>query len=194
MTIQYHIYSNDAAGGPVSYQAPIATVAGTSYSTPPLAPGSNTTFAVRAFNTASGLEEANVDARVQIVLDSQGNDISGRPAPVLGLSARAAAAGAFVVTWLKNPAVLAGKATGYHVYLGTPTTSYASPAATVSDTGARHYTTTIPGLADGQTYQVAVRAFNAAGEENNTFAVSVTARSSGPSPVDGLSITGTFQG
>jgi len=194
MTIQYHVYTNNAAGGPVNYQAPIATVAGTSFATPPLAAGSSTTFAVRAFDTASGLEEANVDARVRIVLDALASDITGRPAPVLGLSARTAAAGAIVVTWLMNPVVLAARPSGYHVYVGTPIPSYVSPVATVPDTGMRHYTATVPALADGQTYQVVVRAFNAAGEENNTSVVSITARSSGPSDVDSLSITATFQG
>jgi hypothetical protein len=194
VTIQYHIYTNDSAGGPVDYQTPIATVSATSFAAPPLAAGSDTTFAIRAFDPSSGLEEANVDARVRVILDALGNDITGRPAPVLGLSARAAAGGSIVVNWVRNPAAQADRPTGYNLYVGSPTPSFSSPAASLADTGARDYRATISGLTDGVAYQVVVRCFNAAGEEQNTNALTLTALSSGPNPVDGLSVSATFQG
>jgi hypothetical protein len=193
VTVEYHVYSNDHAGGPVNYQTPIATVATTSFVTPPLAAVSDTTFAVRAFDPSSGLEEANVDARVRILLDSQANDITGRPAQVLGLSARPRGGGAIVVRWLPNPSVGAGKPAGYHVYFGTPIPAYAAPAATVADTGRRDYSATIPGLADGSCYQFVVRAYNAFGEEQNTNAISAVASVQGPNAVDGLSAAASFQ-
>jgi hypothetical protein len=191
---QYHIYANNSAGGPVDYQTVIATVNATSFATPALSPGSDTTFAIRAFDPASGLEEANVDARVRIILDALGNDITGRPAPVIGLTARAAAGGSIVVHWVRNPAAQAGRPTGYNLYAGSPTPNFSSPAATLADTGARDYRAMISGLTDGLAYQVVVRSFNAAGEEQNTNALTLTAVSTGPDPVDGLSVSATFQG
>jgi hypothetical protein len=194
VAIHYHIYANNSAGGPVDYQTVIAAVNATSFAAPALSPGSDTTFAIRAFDPSSGLEEANVDARVRIILDAGGNDITGRPAAVVGLTARAAAGGSIVVHWVRNPAVQAARPTGYNVYMGSPTPSFSSPAASLADTGARDYRAVISGLTDGLDYQVVVRSFNATGEEQNTNAITQTAVSSGPNPVDGLSVSATFQG
>ncbi len=68
---------------------PIATTSGLTYTVGPLAAPSDNTFAVRAFDTISGIEEANTDARVRIILDAAGNDVTARPNSVVGLSATA---------------------------------------------------------------------------------------------------------
>jgi len=95
----YHVYAGDGAGGPVDYATPLATVAGTTWASPPLAMPSDNKFAVRAFDDVTGLEESNVDAQVRIRVDAAGNDISGLPNAPLGLAARPTANGGARVTW-----------------------------------------------------------------------------------------------
>ncbi len=89
MAISYNIYGNDGRGGDVDYGRPIATTAAPPYTVGPLAAPSDNAFAVRAFDTVSAIEEANTDARVRIVIDAAGNDVTMRPNAVVGLSARA---------------------------------------------------------------------------------------------------------
>ncbi len=83
------------------------------------------------------------------------------------------------------------KPVGFHVYIGTPTVSYASPAATVlySSGFANTFQAKLTGLTDGVVYQVGVRAYNASAEEPNVNVVSVTADSTGPGPVVSLTAT-----
>jgi len=79
---------------------------------------------------------------------------------------------------------------GGQVWRGSIGTSlgYQQPAATVlyGSMIANTFVCNIPGLMNGVTYLVGVRAFNAVAEEPNTVAVSVTADSVGPLPVDSL--------
>lgn len=192
--LQYHVYSNDGAGGPVDYSNPIAATAGLTFNTLPLAPNSDHTFAVRASDPATGLEEENTNCRVRIVTDAASQDISARPAPPLSLTALRMAGGGIQVHWLPSISPLFARATGFKVYNGTPTPDYSSPVATVASTGARDYRATLAGLADGVTFQIAVRAFNASGEESNTNTVSVTADATPPNAVDSLTVTPTFEG
>ena len=68
MGISYNVYANDGQGGYVNYDTPIATVNSPSYVVDSLGFPGDYTFAVRAFDTTSGIEEANTDARVRICL------------------------------------------------------------------------------------------------------------------------------
>ncbi len=192
---QYHVYGNGGSGGPIDYGTPLATVSLLTWTSPALLASSDWAFGVRAFDPISLLEEANVDARVRILIDAARADITARPLAPLGLTALPRAAGAIRVHWVANytPDPTALGATGYHVYLGTPTVNLVTPAATVLDTGARDYTANVPGLVDGAVYQVCVRAYNATGEEKNANFVSVTADASGPAAVDGLTGSATFE-
>lgn len=184
----YHIYGNDSRGGPVDYTAVLATVTGTSWDSPTLPEEAVATFAVRAFDPDTGLEEENVDARLTITLDDLGNDLTGLPNAPIGLAARASAGGTAVVTWHYNPGGQGSAPTVFRVYLGTPTPDYSTPAATVSyaSAGGRGYSATLSGLSGGTVYQVAVRAANASGEEPNTATVSVTGATVGPLAVESL--------
>ncbi len=103
MPVSYHVYANDGRGGAVDYSTPIATTAALAYAAGPLAAPSDTTFAVRAFDAASGIEEANTDARVRIIVDADGNDATARPNAPLGLSATPMAGGALLVAWSYDP-------------------------------------------------------------------------------------------
>ena len=99
MAISYHIYANDGRGGDVDYSTPIATTTALTFTVGPLVAPSDNTFAVRAFDATSGIEEANTDARVRVVIDPAGNDVTARPNPVNGLSARRTAGGTCWVSW-----------------------------------------------------------------------------------------------
>lgn len=105
VAISYHVYSNDGNGGAIDYSKPIATVAATaasplgSFVTSPLATPSDNLFAVRAFDDVSGVEEANTDARVHVIIDASGNDVSNPPGAVVGLAARWTIGEVGLVSW-----------------------------------------------------------------------------------------------
>lgn len=186
MSIEYRVYANDGAGGAVDYGTIVATTSSLTWTSGALTAPGDYTFVVKTHDTATGLEDQHSDCRVRVTLDGTGADTRGLPLAPSGLSAIAGAGGAATVRWQypAGPAV-----TGFRVYMGTPTVSYASPAATVAVSawgpGAR-YSATLLGLSDGVTYQVAVRSYNAVGEESNTATVSVVGKVSGPSPVVSL--------
>src|SRR5205085_892840 len=58
MALVYRVYSNGGTGGPVDFTSPVATTGGLTSTVGPLAPSTDTTFVVRAFDPATGLEEA----------------------------------------------------------------------------------------------------------------------------------------
>jgi len=194
LSTRYHVYKNDGAGGPVDYSTVVASVtSGTAYVGSALALSSDTTFAVRAYDSVSGLEEDNVDCRVRIVVDGSGADVTGRPNAPTNLTARATAGGGAVVEWSYNPRSQGGVPTGFKVWLTSgPTPNYGvSPAATVAySPGKIHFRAELSGLADGTSYVVAVRAYNSVGTETNTVVTAnVTGDSTGPDAVDGLTAT-----
>lgn len=190
MSIVYHVYANNGAGGPVDYTTILATVSGLTYTTTALSFPGDYTFAVRAYDNVALIEETNVDARVRLVLDSSGNNVTGRPNAPTGLTALATAGGGASLAWQYNPGAQGGAPTGFHVYAGSPTPSYGSPVATVPyATGRAVFTAQLSGLTGGTTYQVVVRAYNAVAEEPNTNDVSFVAATAGPAAVD--SLTGT---
>ena len=97
--IRYHVYAGDTAGGPIDYSAPVATVDGTTWTGPAVAPGSARRFGVRAFDAATGLEERNLDAAVTVARDATGVD-TGRLPPAPGvLMATPVAGGKVRLDW-----------------------------------------------------------------------------------------------
>jgi hypothetical protein len=166
----------------------VATTASTSWTSGVLGAPGDWKFGVRAFDPATGLEEANLDCAVEVVLDSAGKDVTSRPAAPLGLRAFASGSGTARVEWWCPPAPGAKAPTEFRVYRGIGSPSYAAPAAIVpySSGFMGTFRATLSGLTGGTTYAVAVRARNASGEEANTNTVSVTAASAGPNPVDSL--------
>ena len=195
MSIIYNVYVNDGRGGAVNYGSPIATTAALTYTTGPLPPSSDSTFAVRAFDTTTGLEESNTEARVRVILDPNGKDITARPNAPTALAVRAAAGGGCLATWGYNPVGQGGAPTAFLVYLTPgPVPDYTTPAATVPFVvGTAGFSCTLAGLADGTSYAVAVRASNAAATEGNTSAIAlVTGDSTPPNNVDALVGVATF--
>ena len=143
MAIAYHVYSNDGRGGAIDYSHVVATVPAPAVGSPlefegkPLESPSDNLFAVRAFDDESGVEEANTDARVRVVIDADGRDISSRPNAVVGLTARWMIGNACLLSWSYDPAGQGGPPARFNV-----TSSFAGIEA-------------IPGLLDFPTRQVA---------------------------------------
>ena len=139
-------------------------------------------------------EEQNLDCQVTFTLSAGGVDITNVPPPPSGLRAFPLAGGALRIEWTYPPTVGAMAPTGFNVYLNPGTLSYTAPTAVVA-AGAvlpgGSYVANVPGLADGVTYIVGVRAYNATGEETNTATVTATADAIGPTAVTGLSAVAT---
>ena len=163
MAISYNVYANDGQGGLVNYQTPVASTTGLTYAVGPLAAPSDNTFAVRAFDTVSGIEEANTDARVRIILDASGNDVTARPNAVIGLAVRPMAGGTCWVSWGYDSTGQGGPASEFSVSLAAGASpSLANPAATVAFLpGVAGYGCTLSGLASNAPYTVAVQAIGA---------------------------------
>lgn len=191
--INYHIYTNDGLGGPVDYTTVIATTAGLTWTSPALPAGARRSYAVRSFDTVTGLEERNVDAVATIVLDAARADVTNLPDPPEHLTVQAGSAGTAIVHWsFPFHADVVGRPTGFHVYAGSPTPAFSTVAATVPyGLGVTLYRATLSGLAGGTTYQVCVRSYNATGEEQNTVVASVVASTTAPANVDSLTATAT---
>ena len=188
MSLEYRIYANDGAGGPVDLSSPIATVSGTTWDAPPLAAGADATYVVRVRDAASGLEEQNADARVRIRLAADCLDASALPNAPVGLTVKARSGSTARVSWLYSAGGPGSPPTVFRVYAGATTPDYSRPAATASysaNSPGRPYEATISGLPPGPLV-VVVRAANAAGEEANTQAASTTIPAAGPSAVVGL--------
>ena len=163
MAISYNIYANDGRGGLVSYQTPVASTADHTHVVGPLAAPSDNSFAVRAFDTVSGIEEANTDARVRIIIDDSGNDVTARPNAVIGPSVRPMAGGTCWVSWGYDTTGQGGAPSRFSVILTTEAGAYlAIPAASVAYLpGVAGYGCTLSGLVSNTPYIVAIRAIGA---------------------------------
>jgi hypothetical protein len=193
LTAQYHVYGNAGSGGPIDYGTILATVtSGTAWTSGVLAASSSWTFAVRAFDPATGLEDANVDVQASLVLDAGQNDVTNLPAAPVGLTITPAAAGFLRVEW---HAVVSSRdaacPTSFAVYIGTGgTPSYAAPVLSVPAwPGVSAYRALLQNLTPGVAYTVGVRAVNATGIEANTVAATATSDATPPANVTGLTAT-----
>jgi hypothetical protein len=160
MAISYNIYVNDGQGGVVTYDSPVSMTEELTWTSGTLEFPSDTTFGVRAFDTVSGIEEANTDARVRIVLDSSGNDVTSQPNGVLGLSATATAGGTCWVSWGYDATAQGSAPSQFAVTLSEGATpSVGTPSAIVSyQSGVSGYGCQLSGLASYTLYSIAVQA------------------------------------
>ncbi len=163
MVISYNVYANDGRGGLVDYSKPVATTADHGRPVGPLSAPSDNTFAVRAFDTASGIEEANSEARIRVVIDEAGNDVTARPNAVKGLSARATVGGTCRVSWGYDRTGQGGPPARFDVTLKPDSGSAPpGPSATVAYLpGVAGYGCSLSNLAGGVSYAIAVRAVGA---------------------------------
>jgi hypothetical protein len=195
MSYVYRVYSNDGHGGPVNYATPIGSTTNLSFTCPALPASSDTTFVVRTYDAALGIEESNTDVRVRILIDQNGQDISGQPKPPDSLFVRPLAGGCCRTSWSYAPTA-SPSPVGFLVYLTQGiTASYTTPAATVPYAAGRMgYSCVLTNLLDGVAYTVAVRAYNSVGTEPNTNVVArVVGDSTPPSNVDSLQVVATAQ-
>jgi hypothetical protein len=187
----YHIYGNGGGGGPIDYTTPLATTATLTWTSGVLPADSGWKFAVRAFDTTSGLEETNVDAVAAIDLNAVQRDVTNLPFPPEHLTVDPVAGGA-VVHWSYPFTAAANRPNAFFVYIGSPVPDYGGDLSTVLyNRGIVLYRSVITGLTPGVTYQVGVRAYNYVGEEQNTTVASVTIPASAPANVDSLAGTAT---
>jgi hypothetical protein len=166
MAISYNVYANDGLGGVVDYTTPIATTANLTFALGPLAIPSDNIFGVRAFDNVSGIEEANTNAWIRIVIDPSGNDVTARPNAVVGLSASPTAGGTCWVSWGYDATGQGGAPVQFHVFLSTgATASLASPVATVAYLpGVSGYSCSLTGLAGNTLSTIAVQAVGASSD------------------------------
>lgn len=190
MATSYNIYANDGLNGPVDYSTLIATTSSLNYTGTDLASPSDTTFAVRATDGTS--EEQNIDCRVRVIIDVDGNDVSAIPNAPTQFSAIATTAGGARVDWLHVPMMNVPVPTEFKVWLTSgPSVDYTAPPAETVPFSPRQYRYTVglTGLSDGITYAIGIRASNAAGDEPNAMQANVTGLASGPTAV--ASLTGS---
>ena len=142
-----------------------------------------------------GLEEQNIDAVVELILDAAGRDVTGVPAPPLGPraprspAARSASSGRTRAARPRQPL-------GFRVYVGTgPVIDYSLPVLTVDWSSARFgcFSAELAGLGSGSPHSIGVRSYSTVAEEQNTTALIVTPDDSPPSVVDALQATATNQ-
>jgi hypothetical protein len=190
--VAYHIYGNTGAADPIDYDSPITSTSGLAWTSFPLTYPGVWRFGVRAYYEGTSLEEMNLDAAVTIILDASGNDISTQPKAPDHLKAFAKAGGTIRVEWSYNTINPLPVPSGFHIYIGTTgVPNYGSPEATVSfgSAVAGSFFCDLPSLADGTTYAIGVRAYNAIAEEANTITIFCAADATGPGPVVGLTAT-----
>jgi hypothetical protein len=185
--LHYNVYINTGAGDPVNYATPVGALLATTWTFSGLTAPGTWSFGVRAADGRG--EEQNLDCAVSIVLDAFGNDVTNRPDPPVGLRAFPLAGASIRVEWCYPPTRGARAPAGFHVYIGTGgIPDYSSPAATVPYGAGifNAFVADLSGLADGRTYAIGVRSFNASGEEADTKSLGATADATGPGPVDSL--------
>jgi hypothetical protein len=197
MSTLYNVYSNGGSGGPIDYTSPIATgLSALTWTSGILANSSDYSFAVRAHDSVTVYEEANVSAVVRVLIDASGNDITAIPNAPTRLSARATASGGAHLAWAYNPAGQGASPTGFKVWatIGGTVNYAASPVLTVPyQIGTRSYSADLTGLTGGTAYTIGLRAYNATGIETNTTQVApVTGKTTAPSDVDSLAATMTY--
>ena len=189
MAIVYRIYSNGGTGGPIDYSTPLATTPDPTYTTAGLAPSRDYRFAVRAFDTATGIEEANTQATRRLVLDGLGRATGDAPKAIHALVARPLVGGNCRVSWAYRSAGQATPPISFEVYLTTGLhTDLGTPQTTVAyRPGALGYSCSLTGLSDGIVSTVSVLARGAdALAACEAVSVGVRGDSTPPDDVDGL--------
>ncbi len=202
MAISYHVYSNDGQGGAIDYTTVVATIPAASatpfgsFSAAPLASPSDNSYAVRAFDDVSGVEEANTDARVRVVIDAQGRDISSQPNAVVGLAVRWTVGETCLVSWGYTSAGQGGAPTRFDVS-ASPVATSTNPGVAIPATqsvvfvpGTAGYGCRLDGLVTASDWTVEVRAVGASEAMISPLAsVSLGRQSGALAPVDGLVAT-----
>jgi len=188
----YNLYRGEAFPTAINYAAPVAFVAAGTHSIvldpSGLTPGTVYYFALRAVS-AAGVEEANTNKIVRVVVDAEGVLASAVPPAIAAASALALAAGKVQVR-AKTLAVgrTVGVCTLQLAQLVGGVFAWASPLATASiPVGRPMLVTMAPSatFADGATVRLALRLVNADGVAGPVMALPpLVARSAAPAGGD----------
>ena len=182
--LHYRVYKNAGDGGGIDYDSFIYQTYGLTYTYGPLAFPGVWKFGVRAINDYG--EERNIDCVVRVQLDGLGGDVSAIPAAPTGLHVLPIPGGLRLL-WL-YPAPRPGRTPrGFRAYATAGVSiSYAAAAATVPYRPLQvRYAADVTGLAPGPCV-VAVRAYNATGDDGNLATVAAVVDDAAPGVVDGL--------
>jgi hypothetical protein len=194
----YRIYSSGGRGGPVLYGIPLDTVEGRSWTSDALTVPGSYKFAVRTLDTFTGLEDGNIDAVVELVLDADGQDVTGVPLPPVGLRALPRAGRALRVEWSWDyPCSLPSqRPSSFSVSLAATGIGASAQMATVPWSSGRagcFSLNLVPAVPDGTPCTITVCAVNAAGLQSSPRAVSIAVDGTPPTMVDALAIAATNQ-
>jgi hypothetical protein len=184
-------------GDPIDYATVVASVAGSEWTSAALSFPGRFKLGVRAFDPLTGLEEQNLDAAVELVLDATGNDVTGVPHSPVGLRAFPVAGGKVRVEWTCPCSDLSRQPRGFHIYVGSGLiVDYSQPVATLPWSSGRFgsFSADLSGLTDRTNYAIGVRAFSAVGEESNTFTAIVMGGNTPLALVDSFEAVVTNQG
>jgi hypothetical protein len=127
---------------------------------------------VRAYDTVTGLEEANTEAQVRIVIDADGADVTGRPNPPNAVGIATAQGGGCRVYWAYRLDPRYGTPEGFSVKLAP---AGAAPGSALVGTvpyvsGQVSYSWGFPGPFAFATYTAVVASYNATGTDGGTAA------------------------
>jgi len=190
----YRLYANSGGGlfDPVDYTTPIATGTSSPLLTPPLTAPGDYLFGVRAKDSASGLEDANVSV-VRFRIDASGVNVTALPNAPSDLQVIPFGSGSLLIRWSYNTHGQGGAPVSFKVWANTGALSYAAAVkATVTYSAFEStYEVTLTGLTAG-IYNVGIRATNATGDETNVTAIgSGVVSTTGPAVVENLVATTT---
>ena len=185
-TLRYHVYANAGDAGPINLSTPVYDTAGLSWTTTLYRTGV-WRFLVRAYDTATMLEESNGDS-ITVAIRSDWVDVTNMPAAPTGLSVVAIKGGVLRVVWAYRSTSVGSRPLGFRIYKGTGgTPNYVTPAASAAYLGdVGHYQIDLAGLTSGTAYTIGVRAWNQTAEEQNLRTVTATADSTPPSAADAI--------
>jgi hypothetical protein len=185
--ITTRVYVGNNSGGPIDYRAPIADVPGQAYTLPTMAPGSRMRVGIRRRDDATGLEERNVDATLELILDATGRDASDVPNPPASVTAAADGTDGIIISWRYMGGIKSDpESFAVHVTAG-PEVDFAVPYATVGHrAGVADYRFRAGPLAAGS-YTVSVRSVRGFATADGPI---VPATVSGALPVNVAGLTG----
>lgn len=173
--IQYRIYRNDGAGGPIDFTTPLTMTPSLTYQTTPLAPG-DWSFVVRAVDDQTNLEDQGVTSRVRLIVGPTGQNLTGRPLAPPSFVARFRSPSQILVRWYgldRTPPY----PTSFGIWISsTGSVDFTtSPTRTVpAAQGIGHYSVLVPAPGAGP-WTVGLAAINAVGQDGQNLTATVAA-------------------
>jgi hypothetical protein len=176
MVTAYRIYGNDGLGGPVNDASPVAATTDLAIILGPLQPSTDTVYLVRAYDTTTGLEEANTEAMVRLLIGPNGLDHTGLPNPPHALAVSDAQGGGCRICWAYSPDWSSGLASGFNIYMSAGNVADTTSAVSVVPylAGIVGYSCLLPGPFTRTIYTILVRSFNTLGTETNSRSLTAT--------------------